>query len=306
MTNEELVEQIQSGINVQNNMGLLYEQNRNFIYKLALPYSNYVEIDDLMQEAYFGLKRAVEGFDSSNKFKFLTYAEVKIKSAMQRYYYNHGLTKRISVHTLELIHKYHRFRKDFYNKNNAYPSEEQILNELHITAKKLKEMETVIHSEHCQSMNDIIPGTEDITLEESIADEYDLENDVTDRISTEAVNKSIWEAVKELDKRSSEIIIGKYKNGLTLEKISELLNISRTRVQHMEQFAYKTLYDKKTIMEAAEFYGYDSAASYHYGVSRFKNTFTSSTEYVAIKNITLQEKMKKLDNKLKKIMDGRL
>ena len=51
MTNEELVALIQAGVDVQENMGQLYQQNRNFIVKIVLPYSKSCEMDDLMQEA---------------------------------------------------------------------------------------------------------------------------------------------------------------------------------------------------------------------------------------------------------------
>ena len=60
MTNEELVALIQAGVDVQENMGQLYQQNRNFIVGIALPYSKSCELDDLMQEAYFGLENAVQ------------------------------------------------------------------------------------------------------------------------------------------------------------------------------------------------------------------------------------------------------
>lgn len=63
MTNEELVEKIQAGEDVQTNMGLLYQQNQPLIYKFALPYSEMMDINDLMQEAYFGLVKAVEKYD---------------------------------------------------------------------------------------------------------------------------------------------------------------------------------------------------------------------------------------------------
>ena len=59
MTNEELVEQIQNGVNVKENMGLLYEQNIGFITKIVHPFSAYAEEEDLMQEAYIGLHKAV-------------------------------------------------------------------------------------------------------------------------------------------------------------------------------------------------------------------------------------------------------
>lgn len=42
MTNEELVEQVQAGIDTAHNMEQLYLQNRNFIYQVAKKYSSRV------------------------------------------------------------------------------------------------------------------------------------------------------------------------------------------------------------------------------------------------------------------------
>lgn len=59
MTNEELVEQVQAGIDTAHNMEQLYLQNRNFIYQVAKKYSSKAEMDDLLQEGYLGLYEAV-------------------------------------------------------------------------------------------------------------------------------------------------------------------------------------------------------------------------------------------------------
>ena len=60
MTNEELVRLIQDGIDTKANLWELYDRNRGFIADTVGRYSAYAEMDDLMQEAYFGLARAVE------------------------------------------------------------------------------------------------------------------------------------------------------------------------------------------------------------------------------------------------------
>lgn len=292
MTNEELVDLIQSHVNVKENTGLLYQQNKNFIYQLIFPYSKYVEMDDLMQEAYIGLWRAVQHYDSNKECKFLTYAAWKIQSAVQRYCLNNSLTKRIPISTLELIHKYHKFRNDYYNQNNEYPTDQQIIEHLNIKIKRLGQLRQIINAEYCSSLNDVIPGTEDVTIADSIADEFDLENNVVDSVSSEVINQSVWEAVNELDKRSAEIITGQYKDGMTQTEMSELFNVSKQRIGELTTKAYRKLQNNEKIKTAAEFYGYECKLSYHWGVKKFKNIFTSSTEYLALKHIELEEKMK--------------
>lgn len=51
MNNEELIE--------------LWDEHRPFIYKIALQYSGYAEMDDLMQEGYLGLYSAAIRFDQN-------------------------------------------------------------------------------------------------------------------------------------------------------------------------------------------------------------------------------------------------
>ena len=79
-TNEELVALIQSGIDVQENMTLLLEQNQGLVMLIAKQVSissHMVDIDDVIQEGNIGLMKAVESYDES-KGAFATYAGVYI------------------------------------------------------------------------------------------------------------------------------------------------------------------------------------------------------------------------------------
>ena len=62
MTNEQLVAHIRGHINEAENMLQLYNQNRGFIYKMAMKFQNYAEIEDLLQEGYLGLCEAVNHY----------------------------------------------------------------------------------------------------------------------------------------------------------------------------------------------------------------------------------------------------
>ena len=65
MTNEELVELIQSGENVTDNMEQLYNQNHGMIYKIARRYTWGASLEDLTQEAYIILYKATMHYDRS-------------------------------------------------------------------------------------------------------------------------------------------------------------------------------------------------------------------------------------------------
>lgn len=84
-TNEELVKKIKAGEDVAGNMAKLWQQNKNFVYSIARKYGE-SEIDDLMQEGYLGMYRAVGNYDLSAGTSFLSYAGFWIKQAIQRYH----------------------------------------------------------------------------------------------------------------------------------------------------------------------------------------------------------------------------
>ncbi|MDF2544332.1 MAG: polymerase, sigma 70 subunit, RpoD subfamily [Herbinix sp.] len=115
MSNEELVERIQHGINVQENLELLYTQNKGFIFNVCRMYryacrSDYngtpiIEMDELMNEAYFGLVEAAKRFDPDQWNTFLTYAEHWIRRAVKRFLDNSGQVIRVPVHMQEKVYK---------------------------------------------------------------------------------------------------------------------------------------------------------------------------------------------------------
>ena len=292
MTNEELVALIQAGDHVQDNMGLLYQQNRRFITGIALPFSSSVELDDLMQEAYFGLEKAVSKYDPTLGYAFLTYAENHIRLSIQRYCQNCGRLKRVPVHVLEQISKYQKFRSDFQAVVGDEPTDEEYCFYLGIENRRLKELRTYMTGSETASLEGIVPGTEDFTLADVIADDFNLEESVCDTLADEQAKTTIWGAVSDLGGNASEVVQGYYKNGETLQGISDRLEVSIERVRQIKNRAISNLRRNRKLKEAAEVYGYGCAQAYHWGLGHFKNTGTSATEYLALKHIEQEQSRK--------------
>ena len=141
MTNEELVRQIQAGKDVDENMTTLYKQNMVLIRKIAQPYTASCEMDNLLQEAYFGLVKAVNSYDPEQEFLFMTYAEWKIRSQVQRYYTNFGRAKRIPDYMLTLMSKYQKFKKDYVANYSSKPSDIDFMEHLKIDIRQLRRLE---------------------------------------------------------------------------------------------------------------------------------------------------------------------
>ena len=108
MTNEQIVSEIQNGYSVTDHMQLLYENNLPLIKKFVKPYVTYECMEDLLQEAYFGLWQAVQHYESSENVLFMTYARFWIVQSVQRYLEKCGSIVRIPSHTRQKIARYRK------------------------------------------------------------------------------------------------------------------------------------------------------------------------------------------------------
>lgn len=294
VTNEELVAQIQAGENVQANMGQLWKQNKNFIVQIALPFSKSCELEDLIQEAYFGLEKAAKKYSSEQGFKFLTYAEHPIRQVIQRYCQNNGHLKRVPVHTLEQISKYQKFRSDYQAITGSEPVDEEYCIFLNISPNKLKELRGYMVESNPASIDSPIPGTDDLILGDMIPDDFCLEESILEQIAIEQGKVDLWGAVKDLKGRQAEIVERLYRNGESPETIGTRLKVSHQRVRQLRDEGIKALKGNQKVKEAAEIFGYGSYQAYHWSIGRFKDTGTSSTEFLALKHISQQEEQKRI------------
>ena len=56
-------------------------------------------------------------------------------------------------------------------------------------------------------------------------------------VAREQAESLIWKIVDELEERQAEVIVGRYKESVTLEEISKRLNLSYQRIRQIEKKA---------------------------------------------------------------------
>lgn len=82
-TNEELVRLICSGVDANANLEQLWKQMERLVYKISKQYQS--ETDDLMQEGFLGMVRAVELYGKTEGISFANYAANWIRAFMSKY-----------------------------------------------------------------------------------------------------------------------------------------------------------------------------------------------------------------------------
>ena len=180
MTNEQIVEKIRNGYSVTDNMQWLYEKNMPLIRCILKPYTAYESIEDLLQEAYFGLWEAVQHYETSENVLFMTYAGYWIRQSAQRYIEKCGSVVRIPNHTRQKISRYKKTVERLLQEQSRVPTDKEIADCMMITVSEVEELKQ--YSQSVSSLDEPLNEDADITLCDNVQSDFDLENATIDKI----------------------------------------------------------------------------------------------------------------------------
>lgn len=252
MTNEELVLLIQAGEEPSRNLGRLYQQNIKIITRFVYSFSVSVELDDLLQEAYFGLLKAVEGFNPDLGYKFITYAEWHITQAARRYAQKHSGAVRLPVGVQEEIRTYKKADENFLKTHNRQATSTELAAILGTSAERIEQLRQLATRE-VRADEEVLDGKQ--TRLDTIEDESaEAELNTVDRDIDERL---VFGVVKELPERSRNIIFLRFWDEMTYDDIAVQLNIPRrSQVVSYEHSILRMLRSNKILRALADSYGY--------------------------------------------------
>ena len=289
MSNEQLIMLIKAGEDVVENMERLYSQVKGFIHTIAWRYRGLAELEDLEQEGYLALYPAIDGYDPERGVKFLTYAESWIRQGIVRYIQNRGSCLRLPVHCLEDMRRYERFISDFAAVCGREPSDVEIRYYLGFTTEQVREIRANIRKAGLGSLDSPVAGLdggEDVTVGDLVAAPGSLEEDVLDERQQEELGRELWACVDSLPGRQPEVLRARYQRGMTLSAIGQEYDTTPEAVRQIHAKALRELrkprFRKRLSPFLPEMDRVYSAALAGGGVSRFNQTWTSSTERVAL------------------------
>ena len=124
--NETLVERIQSGYCVAENMRALHENNLPLIKKFIKPYAAYEPMEDILQESYFGLWEAAQRYETSENVQFITYAKFWILRSVRNYIEKCGSMMRIPGHKRQKMTCCRRVIERFEQEQGREPANGEI------------------------------------------------------------------------------------------------------------------------------------------------------------------------------------
>lgn len=291
MTNEQLVELLQMGIDTKSNMEALYMQNKGMITRICRQYTDIEPLEDLQQTAYIGLAEAVRHYDSGKGFKFVTYAGHWIKQSIRQYLTESGLV-RIPPNMKALIFRYKRFLSAYEtDRAGLLPKGEEIRHELHITGKQLANIKKYAFSDRIESLDR--PLNEEAG-ENTMLDYMESPDDMTESVISDIYRQKMREDVQEamniaLTETEQDTVKAYFWHGATLERIARQKNVTIERVRQQLAKAERKLSRGKAGKLLIE-YAKTESMWYYGGFSFFKN-YGSVIEYEIVRREEAREKL---------------
>ncbi len=243
MTNEQLVELIQTGIEPQNNIEKLYQQNLPLIKVMCKPFSSIEAMEDLLQTAFIGVLEATKRYDSTKGYKFMSYAEHWIKQAI-RQYLNHSQLIRIPPNIDNLFYRYKRFISS-YEADHAglLPPDEEIRHELNISKEQLADLKKYIL---CDSITSLDSPTDEAagenTMLDYIASPEDMTESAINNLYQQEMREDVQEAMKiALTEPEQDTIKAYFWNRATLDSIAKQKCVTRESVRQQLAQAQRKL-----------------------------------------------------------------
>ena len=284
MTNEQLVIRIKAGVCVAENMLQLWEQNRGFVATIARKFCGYAEMDDLMQEGYLGLCKAVDAYDPDADVPFVNYAAYWLQQNMQRYVMNCGCNVRIPVQANVRARKYLKLCDTYEAKYGRKPTDRELERALGVSWNVLQDVKKSAAMLQIGSLDVPAGESEDASLYDILPCQEDVEEVVTDRIQEEQLRETLWATVDELPEHQSEVLRMRYLGDQTFKEISEQVGRGYQRTVQIHKEALRQLRRPRYRKKLEPFLDREiySSGLKGNGVGQFNRTWTSSTERAAI------------------------
>lgn len=288
MTDEELVLLIQQGEDVKKNMERLYIQTGGFINYCAKRYRGIVDMEDLIQEGYIAMDSAVKAFDNEKHKRFISCLQIHLFRQFEKYYIQNNRSGMISKGYNSYINRYLRIRKYFKLTFNREPSMREYVAYLRLSVEMVKKIQDIMNMRKTVSIDAPVLGEEDekLCLGMTLSDSENVEADVIGTMMDDDIKSGLWEIVRSnTNKDEYSIIWAIYSLNMPLDSYAKQMGISRKVVTNNRNSALSKLRVYRVKKMIADRYEINYAQAFRSSITSFKNTFTSSTERAAIKNV---------------------
>ena len=198
---------------------------KNMAYKMKARLPASVDVDDLVAVATEELIKVSRRYDSKQNDNFWGYARKRINGAMLDYLRSLDVVSRGDRKIIKDIDK--EIQK-YYNKFTQEPTDEYLAEVLDLPLKKIQKAR--------------IAG--DIYSVMPIEEQLETFDNITKKIEEEELIEIIKKELSKMDKREQMVIQLYYFEELSLKEISEILDISESRISQIHKAVIRKIREK--------------------------------------------------------------
>lgn len=245
----------------------LIESNLRFVLRVAKEYSyTGIPLEDLIQEGNIGIIKAIERFDETKGFNFISYAVWWIRQSIIQSAYDNGNSVRLPVNRINAINKVVRAVETLSKEIGREPTPEEIVEYY----KNIDTGESVLTEKDVR--NAYTDNNYEVSLNSTLSDEtgsielHELIEgtgleEMESNINKDSLQLEIDDVLDELTTRESTILklyfgIGNNQE-MTLAEIGEKIGLTNERVRQIKEFALKKLRTYNNSSKLKEFLSCD-------------------------------------------------
>lgn len=237
--NEEIVEELQRGHDTGHYMEDLWKDNQGLLYTATRRYAGICDIEDLMQEAYIAMHKAVYSYDPEKGVQFSTYLTTCAGNHLKRYVMSNNMIKMPEAMVAKII-KYNSLCTMYEMKYGRRPSEAEIGWYLGLNAQQVDKLLKTAEMGQITSLQAPIGGwAEGGELADMIKDPAQGES--LEAVLDEQIYDELWKSVDELEPEQAAVIYCIYRDGMNCKAAGEQLRMDTRTVNKTHHKALQEL-----------------------------------------------------------------
>ncbi len=190
-----------------------------------------VEYDDLVGYGIFGLIDAIDKFDSAKDVKFETYASLRIRGAIL------DQIRKMDWIPRTVRQKQKRIEtaiKEIESASGRNATDEEVAASLGISEDEYSEWQQQLLVTNVVSLNEFTDQGTEAPIDRSVRQRFDTPEEVTLKAE---MKEKLAEALEVLTEKEKKVVLLYYYEELTLKEISNVLEVSESRVSQLHSKA---------------------------------------------------------------------
>ena len=241
----ELAEKAAAGDKLAKNK--IINANLNFVVTIAKKYQKKgLDIEDLISEGNIGLINAIEKFDVSKGYRFISYAVWWIRQSILKAICEKSRPIRLPLNRANELVRIEHAKKELYSTGLSLNEEDEITevaNMLNMDSTHVREMINI--SKEMASLDSEIYGKDNsyITMGEMLEDTRYAAPDT--KLIEEDMNRELNDVIDTLKPNEAQVLRMRYgldgQKPMSLKEVGEAFDLTKERIRQIEKIAIKRM-----------------------------------------------------------------